>query len=327
MKKLSIIIPAFNAEQTISNALERCLRLSSEFSLELIIVDDCSNDSTFSVISSIAKNDSRIFLYRTEKNSGPGVARNIGVDHSTGDYLMFLDADDYINIKAVENCLKLIDTYNADVLVTKYNELKLPSLLEEENSNYSMSEPDKNIFESILNNAPYRIFSINDYPKLLETTNFPWNKICRRDFYISSGIKFPSLRLNEDILPHWKMLLEAKRVILTNESLVNHFVSPFGSNATNDKSDTRFDAIHAIIDLAEYLKLKNSNEEVSIAFLRFSTYFLLWAKSMLPDNKKLNFTSKYIQLIRDFNLIQFEKLISNDSNFRYAASNLIFSNK
>ena len=100
--KISIIIPTFNTE----NYIQRCINsvfknAQQNLDLEVIVVDGYSTDSTFHKLSRLQENYSNLIILRTEINSGPGVTRNIGVKNATGDWIMFLDSDDYIDEDAL----------------------------------------------------------------------------------------------------------------------------------------------------------------------------------------------------------------------------------
>jgi glycosyltransferase involved in cell wall biosynthesis len=90
---ISIISPAFNSEKYIAQTLQSILDQTYN-NWELIIVDDCSNDKTVSIITDFAQLDSRIQLFQLEKNSGTGIARNYALSKAKGSYIAFLDTDD-----------------------------------------------------------------------------------------------------------------------------------------------------------------------------------------------------------------------------------------
>ena len=101
---ISVIIPMFNAEKTIYKCVNSIL--SSTFSnIEVIIVDDESRDDSINIVNKI--NDNRIIIVR-QKNAGPSAARNLGLSLAKGEYIMFVDADDYIDKYAIENLSKNI---------------------------------------------------------------------------------------------------------------------------------------------------------------------------------------------------------------------------
>lgn len=111
-KKVSIIIPVYNQEVLVKRALDS---IPNRDDIEVICIDDCSTDSTYDVLSSYTRIPLRVF--KTDINSGPGAARNIGYDNATGEYVYGLDSDDSINTKEFS---KLLDKWpgNYDIIHT-----------------------------------------------------------------------------------------------------------------------------------------------------------------------------------------------------------------
>jgi len=100
--EFSVIIPAYNASQF----MEKCIHsvLNQEIkkeTLEIILVDDCSSDSTFNVASTLAIKHKNLLVTKTEKNSGPGIARNTGLKMAKGKWILFLDSDDHLEENAL----------------------------------------------------------------------------------------------------------------------------------------------------------------------------------------------------------------------------------
>jgi glycosyltransferase involved in cell wall biosynthesis len=93
MELVSIITPSFDSEKFIAETIQSVQNQTYE-NWEMIIVDDCSTDKTVSIVENIANNDSRIKVYKLDKNSGTGIARNTALDKASGKYIAFLDADD-----------------------------------------------------------------------------------------------------------------------------------------------------------------------------------------------------------------------------------------
>jgi teichuronic acid biosynthesis glycosyltransferase TuaG len=93
MELVSIITPSFNSEKFIAETIQSVQNQTYQ-NWEMIIVDDCSTDKTVSIIEYIANNDNRIKVYKLEKNSGTGIARNAALGKASGKYIAFLDADD-----------------------------------------------------------------------------------------------------------------------------------------------------------------------------------------------------------------------------------------
>ena len=112
--KFSIIIPAYNAEATMRSCIDSALRQSDA---EVILVDDCSQDRTFDIADGYIS----LRLGRTAVNSGPGAARNIGLEMARGDWIIFLDADDALMPDALKRLYKFISTQPADVDLIGFN--------------------------------------------------------------------------------------------------------------------------------------------------------------------------------------------------------------
>ena len=94
-KTVTVIIPFYNAKKFLKKSIESVLNQTYS-NLDIILVDDCSNDGSVKIVKKFIKKDNRIRLFKTNKNSGTvGVPRNIGIKHARGDYVTFLDADDY----------------------------------------------------------------------------------------------------------------------------------------------------------------------------------------------------------------------------------------
>ena len=104
--KISIIIPVYNTEKYLKQCIESCIDQTLQ-DIEIILVDDCSTDSSWQIEEEYAKKDKRIKIFRQEKNMRQGAARNRGLKESCGEYRWFVDSDDYINWEA---CQLLYDT-------------------------------------------------------------------------------------------------------------------------------------------------------------------------------------------------------------------------
>ncbi len=118
-KLVSIIVPAYNVEKYITECLESLLKQTYR-NIEVIVVDDGSHDSTWEIISGFMKKDSRICGFHQE-NKGVSGARNFALDKASGDYIQFVDGDDYIPQDAVEKLVTAIETQKADWVNFQYH--------------------------------------------------------------------------------------------------------------------------------------------------------------------------------------------------------------
>ena len=115
MPKISIIIPVYNVEKYLRECLDSCINQTLE-DIEIICVDDASPDNSIKILEEYQQKDSRIKILRHEKNRNLGAARNTGLANATGEYIWFVDSDDYIDTKACEILYYAIKEYDVDML-------------------------------------------------------------------------------------------------------------------------------------------------------------------------------------------------------------------
>ena len=108
--RISVIIPAYNSEKYIGKSIES-VQTQLFQNWELIVVDDGSKDNTFNVAESYANRDNRIRVIHQE-NAGPGIARNTGIAAANGDYIVFIDSDDYVE----KDYFQLLSEHDEDVV-------------------------------------------------------------------------------------------------------------------------------------------------------------------------------------------------------------------
>lgn len=115
-QKVSIIIPVYNAQKHIKKCLQSIL-CQSYSDLEILLIDDGSTDSSKQVILEMQKQDQRIVYYQKE-NSGPGEARNLGIDIANGTYLVFIDSDDEVQKEYIQTLVSKIEKTNSDIVIS-----------------------------------------------------------------------------------------------------------------------------------------------------------------------------------------------------------------
>ena len=116
---VSVIMPAFNAEDFIEAAVESVIAQTYS-NWELFIIDDASTDATFAKAKKLAKQDFRIKIFQNQKNSGTGISRNKGIKAAQGDFIAFLDADDQWKPKKLQIQLQIMQEQDASVCFSSY---------------------------------------------------------------------------------------------------------------------------------------------------------------------------------------------------------------
>lgn len=113
--KVSVIITAWNVEDYIRQAIESCVN-SDYRDLEIIVVDDCSTDGSLKIIDEFRVKDERVQVIQNEINCGAGMSRSIGVENATGEYVIFLDGDDWLNPDFIKSLVEEAEKTDADIV-------------------------------------------------------------------------------------------------------------------------------------------------------------------------------------------------------------------
>ncbi|AGF78797.1 glycosyl transferase [Desulfocapsa sulfexigens DSM 10523] len=240
---VSLIIPAYNVETYISECLESVVNQTLE-NIEIIIVDDGSTDNTLQVSEKYQSIDSRIKIIK-QANSGTSCARNIGVKQSTGEYVLFIDSDDWIANNTCEILYKKAKKHNLDVLVYEYY-LAIGDRRIKRNSY---------LHENIITGKIFLTESLNYNSFCLSACN----KFITRDLAIK--IPFRENHVHEDIEFSYLIMLDAKRVAMCNEYLYYYRRFRTGSNTSELKMKNIFD-LFKIYNFIETSICKSSFSDV-----------------------------------------------------------------
>lgn len=186
--KISIIVPVYNCEKIIGQCIESIQRQTYK-NWELIIVDDESKDNSYQVSQCYANEDNRIRVIQ-QKNQGSGIARNNGITLSTGDYLLFCDADDYFLPNAFNILIKAAKVYQTDLVVAGYKEFKYS------NNSIEFCGENSPIMEHLKDAQVVRRRYIELFDKCL--IQAPWAKLYKTDIVKKNQVYFANYRRCQD---------------------------------------------------------------------------------------------------------------------------------
>ena len=205
---VSVIIPLYNAEKYLPATLESLLAQTLK-NFELIVVDDCSTDSSCAIVERYAAQfGGRLKLTRTAKNSGSGATpRNTGLKFSRGEYIFNMDNDDLITPTALEELYTLAKNFDADVVACERYYLARADLGKIFICDWRQGVVDKPTFAS--DDLTERVCELID-KKFLVT---PWSKLVRRDLIVDNGIAFPPTTIADDDIWTCEILFSAGKIL------------------------------------------------------------------------------------------------------------------
>lgn len=212
--KVSVIMPIYNAidylRPAIDSVIDQTLR-----ELELICVDDGSTDGSLHVLKEYRERDPRVRIMTTQSNAGAAAARNKGLAGARGEYVIFLDADDFVEPTLLEQLYAAACSDRLDITVAKYDLYNDKKACFERTVKCDKGE----IFETD------RVVSRSTHPSIIFqcTTGYVWNKLFRRSFLVEKGLSFDSeLYVFEDTYFVMTALALASAVGKVQQVLVHH---------------------------------------------------------------------------------------------------------
>lgn len=275
--KVSVIIPVYNVEKY----LEECITSVLEQTLtdiEVICVDDGSTDQSYDILCRLQKKDNRIVILR-QQNEFAGVARNKGIEVAQGDYLVFLDSDDFFEKDLLEKMYTACTRQNADICVCDadnydnstgkyfdtgyYHKAAVPSC-----KTFSKKELGVNTF----------LFC---YP-------MPWNKMFSKKIIDRYGLRFQKIRKTNDLGFVYMAIACAESITVINDKLIHYRVGLDNSlQAKNKGMDIHF--AEAIVYLMEGLKARGLYQEVKQSYnnLIMRTFIYEYKRQLSNDHAKM----------------------------------------
>ncbi|MBQ2407313.1 MAG: glycosyltransferase [Lachnospiraceae bacterium] len=241
-KKISVIIPVYNAEKYLKRCIESVINQTYK-NLEIIMVDDGSKDNSGSMCDEYAAKDNRIKVIH-KQNSGVSDTRNTGLDNVTGDMIAFVDSDDYIVSDFFEKLYSLKGKENAHIAMCNFSRFSKDIVKEEQTNPEIKSWTGRDILNNI-----YGVYG-NLFSGVL------WNKLY--DACLFDGLKFPVNLRNEDEFMLPKVLDRAGKLVYTSEKLYFYFEND--NSITTDNKYLSSDYIYRVFDeRMEYFSKKGSN--------------------------------------------------------------------
>lgn len=293
MPKISIIIPVYNVERYLEKCLHSVLQQTFQ-DFEVILIDDGSQDASGDICNQFAQKDSRITVYHQE-NQGQSAARNYGLTKATGEFIGFVDSDDYLKETMYQTLFDLCQKYQADLAMCRLLDCY---------QNTDIDYHQETVKEFVLN----REQAIEMVMKAEIMSVTPVNKLYRRSLF--HDITFPLGMIAEDAYIMLELIHQAKKIAVTT-AIEYYYIHREGSSTAKSFSPIDLSAIKAYEKNLDFIK-KHYPKLESVGLMRCCwAHFYALDKLLLSDYDDLKLKRELIRWLR-----KHFKVILHDSTFK-----------
>lgn len=300
---ISIIVPIYNVEKYLNRCVESIVNQTYK-NLEIILVDDGSPDNCPKMCDEWAEKDSRIKVIHKE-NGGLSSARNAGLDAMSGEYLMFVDSDDYIHAKTLEILYNTIIENDCEMSVGRYIKV-WDSKTEKSEFTHKNYLYDKNEYIKEFSHNLGELLSVNMIISCC--------KLCKRNVFFD--IRFPLNKTHEDEFVIHKICNNCNKIVLVDEGLY-YYEQRNGSIMANKTFNLACNAVEAMMERTEFFLNSSYDTDVVNAVLYSSMTLMIWeyleTKYLFKNNAYSNYIKKYYKKLYR---IGKNNLIKKDGYFR-----------
>lgn len=262
MKKVTLIVPVYNSEKYIGRCLDSILNQTYN-NFEILVVNDGSKDNSQNVINGYKEKYPDKIITIEQENKGVAVTRNESIKKANGDYIMFVDNDDYLDKDYIETYVKTIEEGEYDIVLGGYRrpneEGKILKTMELQNEEWS---------------------------KLMITA--PWAKIYRKKYLLDNNIEFISLNLGEDIYFNLKAMLISNKIKIINYMGYNWYFNTKSVSNTTQKNITQLQVYELLNSCYSMLKseglLDKNYDLIKTYFTRYIVWLILFSTKKLSYN-------------------------------------------
>ena len=264
--KVSIIVALYNKDKYIKKCIKSLLNQTLK-DIEIIVVNDCSTDKSLDIVRSL--DDKRIKVINNKKNKGIGITRNIGISKAQGEFLGFVDADDYIEKNMYEKYYNYAKENNLDLLTSDY---------------FKIINNKKEYFK--VDN--FEITNIEKNNNIINLINYgPCNKLFKRDLIINNNIIFSETTKFEDVIFVAKAIRCSKHIGYLNEAYYNYVIHSLSETTTVDKRT--FDIFEVLDNVNDIYSNLYGTKELEYFNINEVTRYMLKQRYVSNKKERTNF--------------------------------------
>lgn len=261
---ISVVVPVYNVESYLPHCVDTILK-QTYTNIEVFLVDDGSTDSSGIICEELAELDNRIKVIR-KNNGGLSDARNVAIEKANGEYITFIDSDDYIPYDSLEYLYSLIREYNADISIGKMLLTSETNELRRNQETQILKLENKEAVKEMLYGSYYTASASG---KLYKSSLF-------------KNVRYPYGKLNEDLFTTYKVLDKANLTICSNK-IVYYYFHRNGSIMNSAFSYKKLDVLQALNQINKDIELYDYGAQSAFSALTLSTAVAVLA--LRPEKK------------------------------------------
>lgn len=298
---ISVIVPVYNVEKYLKRCLDSITNQSFK-NLEILVINDGSTDSSAEICDNYALKDSRIRVIH-KKNGGLSDARNVGIQAATGNYIGFVDSDDFIHKDFYHVLYNTMKNYQCDVVEVGYKEvfenenvpLEEYTIMDEEVSAIKYFEKDKAVINSILDH---------------DLRNYAWNKLYKRELW--DNIKFPKGKLFEDVFTTYQIFNNCTKIVKVEKKLYYYFQR--ANSIVNSKfSLKKLDHFEALNEVMGFIEL-NYPKAAPITNIKYYMESLNYLSVLIQNRNSIENSNEIIKTMKS--------ILINSNNMRHLSRSI-----
>lgn len=282
--KISVVLPVYNVANYLRKCLDSLVNQTFE-DFEVICVNDGSTDLSLGILEGYALSDSR-FKIISQENQGLSGARNTGIQHVQGEYVLFVDSDDWLEENALEELYNHVKGFNSDITMFKFK------FYDESTSEFSEG-PFSNleVIDSTFYTGNFNYYDVLDI--IFKISHAPFNKLYKTSFLRDLDAKFLYGSYYEDLEFFYKVFLKAKKVSVLPQYLYYYRLRDQSISTSGDEGS--FDIFKVLDSTKQTIIDANIYEEVKDEWLMFIIVNLKFVYLRIKDE----FKNRYIQLMKE----------------------------
>ncbi len=279
MIKISVIIPVYNAEKYLARCLKSVINQTFK-DIEIICINDVSSDNSAEILNEYSKKDERIKVINNSENMGAALSRNAGIDAAKGEYIYFIDADDYIDEKYLEGMFSVIEREKCDIVFNA-------AILSESSGNSTPykhpSMPEVDFGGRYFDN----ITTIHDLPC------FIWARIYRKSFLDKHNLRFLDIHATDDVVFNGITNMYSEKTFAFCGEKYHYTVNNTGVTGIAKSVDDRdLQHIKAYFLIFDYLKEQNIKDD-RLKLFRVYPFF------KVDTDEKFDYYKMFFEKIKD----------------------------